>query len=86
MADREIGVFQQAAPPTKLRIEFPHETGLILSAQEVWRSPEHRKEWTEGADHQGCGERSTLFEAEDCPAWWGFLRAQWAAGRVSFCY
>ena len=30
-ADREIGVFQQVAPPTKLRIEFPHETGLILS-------------------------------------------------------
>ena len=24
-ADREIGVFQQVAPPTKLRIEFPHE-------------------------------------------------------------
>ena len=24
-------VFQQVAPPTKLRIEFPHETGLILS-------------------------------------------------------
>ena len=29
-ADREIGVFRQVAPPTKLRIEFPHETGLIL--------------------------------------------------------
>ena len=24
-ADRGIGVFQQVAPPTKLRIEFPHD-------------------------------------------------------------
>ena len=30
-AEREIGVFQQVAPLTKLHIEFPHETGLILS-------------------------------------------------------
>lgn len=29
-----------------------------------------------GADLQGCSERSTLFEAEDCPAQWGFLRAR----------
>ena len=28
--DREIGVFQHVAPPTRLRLEFPHETGLIL--------------------------------------------------------
>ena len=29
-ADREIGVFQHVAAPTRLRLEFPRETGLIL--------------------------------------------------------
>ena len=29
-ADREIGVFQHVAPPTRLPLEFPRETGLIL--------------------------------------------------------
>ena len=29
-ADREIGVFQHVAPPTRLSLEFPRETGLIL--------------------------------------------------------
>ena len=29
-ADREIGVFQHVAPPTRLHLEFPRETGLIL--------------------------------------------------------
>ena len=29
-ADREIGVFPHVAPPTRLRLEFPSETGLIL--------------------------------------------------------
>ena len=29
-ADREIGVFQHVAPPTRLRLEFSRETGLIL--------------------------------------------------------
>ena len=28
--DREIGVFRHVAPPTRLRLELPHETGLIL--------------------------------------------------------
>ena len=28
--DREIGVFQHVAPPTRLSLEFPRETGLIL--------------------------------------------------------
>ena len=28
--DREIGVFHNVAPPTRLRLEFPRETGLIL--------------------------------------------------------
>ena len=30
-ADREIGVFQHVAPPTRLRLELPRETGLILT-------------------------------------------------------
>ena len=29
-ADWEIGVFQNVAPPTRLRLEFIRETGLIL--------------------------------------------------------
>ena len=29
-AGREIGVFLHVTPPTRLRLEFPHETGLIL--------------------------------------------------------
>ena len=29
-ADQEIGVFWNAAPHTRLRLEFPHETGLML--------------------------------------------------------
>ena len=29
-ADREIGVFQHVAPPTRLPLEFPRETGLTL--------------------------------------------------------
>ena len=29
-ADREIGVFRRVAPTTRLRLEFPRETGLIL--------------------------------------------------------
>ena len=29
-ADLEIGVFQNVAPPTRLLLEFPRETGLIL--------------------------------------------------------
>ena len=29
-ADREIGVFQHVAPPTRLHLQIPRETGLIL--------------------------------------------------------
>ena len=29
-ADQEIGVFRHVAPPKRLRLEFPPETGLIL--------------------------------------------------------
>ena len=29
-ADQEIGVFWNAAPHTRLRLEFPRETGLML--------------------------------------------------------
>ena len=32
-ADREIGVFQHVAPPTRLRLEFLCETGLILRCE-----------------------------------------------------
>ena len=32
-ADREIRVFRHVAPPMRLRLEFPRETGLILGVQ-----------------------------------------------------
>ena len=34
-ADREIGVFPHVAPPTRLHLEFPSETGLILCNSSV---------------------------------------------------
>ena len=38
--DREIGVFRHVAPPTRLRFELPHETGLILRTANRWENNE----------------------------------------------
>ena len=36
-AYQKIGVFQHVVPPTRLRLEFPRETGLILRcAGKLW--------------------------------------------------
>ena len=44
-ADREIGVFQHVAPPTRLRLEFPCETGLILRCAGKVGNPFETKQW-----------------------------------------
>ena len=43
-ADREIGVFQHVAAPTRLRLEFPRETGLILRRAGKLRNPFQTKQ------------------------------------------
>ena len=44
-ADREIGVFQHVAPPTRLRLEFPRETGLTLRCAGKVGNPFQTKQW-----------------------------------------
>ena len=39
--DRVIGVFRHVAPPTRLRLELPHETGLILRCARKVGNPLH---------------------------------------------
>ena len=43
-ADREIRVFQRVAPTTRLRLEFPRETGLILRCAGKVRNPFQTKQ------------------------------------------
>ena len=43
-ADQEIGVFRNVAPPTRLRLEFLRETGLILSCNGKVRIPFQTKQ------------------------------------------
>ena len=43
-ADREIGVFRRVAPTTRLRLEFPRETGLILRCAGKVRNPFQTKQ------------------------------------------
>ena len=42
--DQEIGVFWLVAPPTRLRLEFPRETGLILRCDGTVRNPFQTKQ------------------------------------------
>ena len=43
-AGREIGVFRHVAPPTRLRLEFPRETGLILRCSRKVGNPFQTKQ------------------------------------------
>ena len=43
-ADREIGVFRRVAPTTRLRLEFPRETSLILRCAGKVRNPFQTKQ------------------------------------------
>ena len=45
-ADREIGVFQHVAPPTRLRLELPRETGLILRCAGKVGNPLQTEQWS----------------------------------------
>ena len=46
-ADREIGVLQHVAPPTRLRLEFSRETGLILRCAGKVGNPFETKQWNQ---------------------------------------
>ena len=54
-ADQEIGVFRHMAPPTRLRLEFPHQTGLILRCSGKVRNPFQTKQGNRPSccDHEG---------------------------------
>ena len=43
-ADREIGVFWHVAPPTRLCLQFPRETGRILRCARKVRNPFQTKQ------------------------------------------
>ena len=50
-ADREIGVFRRVAPTTRLRLEFPRETGLILRCAGKVRNPFQTKQGNRPSRH-----------------------------------
>ena len=52
-ADREMGVFRNVAPPTRLRLEFPRETSLILRCARKVRNPFQTKQM----NHPFCRNR-----------------------------
>ena len=54
-ADREIRVFQNVAPPTRLCLEYPHETGLILMCAGKVGNPFQTKQGNRPSypDHEG---------------------------------
>ena len=54
-ADREIRAFRHVAPPTRLRLEFPRETGLILRCAEKVGNPFQTKQGNQPScrDQQG---------------------------------
>ena len=43
-ADWEIGAFRKVAPPTRLRLEFPRDTGLILRCVGKFGNPFQTKQ------------------------------------------
>ena len=53
-ADTEIGVFRRVAPTTRLRLEFPRETGLILRCAGKVGNPFETKQWNRPSyrDHE----------------------------------
>ena len=50
----EIGVFRHVTPPTRLRLEFPRETGLILRCAGKVGNPFETKQWNRPSyrDHE----------------------------------
>ena len=45
-ADWEIGVVRHVAPPTRLRLDLPRETGLILRCARKVRNPLQTEQWS----------------------------------------
>ena len=60
-ADREIGVFPHVAPPTRLRLEFPYETGLILSCAAKVMKPFQTKQ----RNRPSCGDQEVRSGSDD---------------------
>ena len=80
-ADWEIGVFQNVAPPTRLRLEFLHETGLILRCDRKVGCPFQTKQGNRPScldkeRRRGSGEwcREPRCSSRVRPVWWGTFR------------
>ena len=80
-ADWEIGVFQNVAPPTRLRLEFICETGLILRCDGKVGCPFQTKQGNRPScrDKRGEGDQMKWCWEPQCssrvrPVWWGTFR------------
>ena len=81
-AYQKIGVFQHVVPPTRLRLEFPRETGLILRCAGKVRNPLQTKQGnrpTARDQTSSCGAR----EVRSPCAWRGGARP---GSRVTGCF
>ena len=58
-AYRKIGVFQHVVPPTRLRLEFPRETGLILRFAGNVGNPLQTKQGNRSTGHDQKGRRGS---------------------------
>ena len=58
-ADREIGVLQNVAPPTKLHLEFFRETGLILRCDGKVGNPFQTKQLNQSSCRDQEGRRGS---------------------------
>ena len=85
-ADREIGFFQNVAPPTRLRLEFLRETGLILRCDGKVGCPFQTKQGNRPScrDKRGEGDQMKWCWEPRCssrvrPVWRGTF---WVTSRV----
>ena len=58
-AYRKIGVFQHVVPPTRLRLEFPRETGLILRCARKLGNPLQTKQGNRPTGRNQKGRRGS---------------------------
>ena len=83
---REIGVFRKVAPPTRLRLEFPRETSLILRCDGKVGNPFQTKQ----GNQLSCrNQEGRMGSDEVVPGTSGFLSSEtgmlgmfWVASRV----
>ena len=57
--DREIGVFRHVAPPMRLRLEFPRETGLIVRCAGKVENPFQTKQGNQNTCRDQKGRRGS---------------------------